>query len=446
MKNKWAIVIGIFLALNCAFADEKSGVSKSITVENINTNELSGKLIGIYVFEELPPYGHYETENNTAISYCHFDKEGSYVFDLVVPVGNIFTTGQDDYRDDPFDLWAGTGDYYIAIDVFDKLYYPRIKDIYVFMDKDNSPVKVSIYEANTTLDFKEFKKGNEFYHSEIAEIYIDDLIYEYDTLYERNLYYENDLLIDVVYEGNISLLDKAIDSKMLNCFNSAELRLLRNMIFAKYNYRFGKKDLRDFFSKFSWYKGTESDVRKNMTAIDWRNISLIQNLEKKYSGYVDSSNFGGCFTLKGQIGWFEHSETDEFYRTIVKKLKVDGEVTVRINPMTANKEIEIAKAELTDGQFNLELGEIPPDFLDDWESSWYFYGDYSFQHSDPETKIASPQFYVSGTYIDLYGVEHPVNHSDPADPSYIDENGNGYDEYYYLYSDRDNFFQGVTEG
>jgi hypothetical protein len=456
MKNKWvmAVAVGILLALNCAFADEKSGVSKSITIENINTYDLNGNHIGIYVFEELPPYGHY-TPQNTAINYCHFDKEGSYVFDLVVPAGNIYTTTNervfdskyDDEPDDPFDWWAGTGDYYIAINVFDKLDFPRIKDIYVFMDKNNLPAKVSICEANTTLDFKEFKKGNEFYHSEIAEIYIDDLIYEYDLLYESNLYYDNDLLIDVVYEGNISLLDKAIDSKMLNCFNSAELRLLRNMIFAKYNYRFGKKDLRDFFSKFSWYKGTESDVRKNMTSIDWQNISIIQNLEKKYSGYVDSSNFGERFTFKGQIGWFEHPETDELYRTIVKKLKVDGEITAKINPMTTNKEMEIAKAELTDGQFNLELGEIPPDFLDDWKSRWSFYGDYSFQHSDPETKIAFPQFYVSGTYIDLYGVEHPVNHSDPANTSNIDENGNGYyDRYYYLYSDRDNFFQGVTEG
>ncbi|MDR2717822.1 MAG: YARHG domain-containing protein [Treponema sp.] len=447
MKNKWVMAVAISLALNYALAGcNRNQVTKSITIENINTNDLNGNHIGIYLFKDLQPYGHY-TPQNTAISYREFDKKSSYVFDLVVPVGNIFTTDQDDDPDDPFDWWTGKGNYYIAIKVFDELDYPVLKDIYIFMDKNNSPAKVPISKANTTLDFSKFRKGNEFYRSEIAEVYENDLIYEYDPLYESDLYYDNDFLIDVVYEGNTSALDKAIDSKMLDCFDSAELRLLRNMIFAKYNYRFGKKDLRDFFSKFSWYKGAENDVRENMTATDWQNISMIQNLEKKYSEYVDSGNFGERFSLKGQIGWFEHPETDELYRTIVKKLKVDGKVTVKIHSMAANKEMEIAQAELTDGQFNLELGEIPPDLLKDWESSWYFYGDYSFQHSDPETKLARPRFYVSGTYIDLYGVEHPVNHSDPADPSYIDENGNGYnDEYYYLYSDRDNFFQGVTEG
>jgi hypothetical protein len=447
LKIKWIMAICIFPALNCALAGcNREQVTKSITIENINNNELNGNHIGIYLFKELSLYGHY-TPQNTAISYREFDKKNSYVFDLIVPVGNIFTADQDDDPDDPFDWWTGKGNYYIAIKVFDELDYPKLKDIYIFMDKNNSPAKVPISKANTKLDFSKFRKGDEFYRSEIAEIYENDLLYEYDTFYESNLYYDNDLLIDAVYEGNASLLDKAIDSKMLNCFDSAELRLLRNMIFAKYNYSFGKKDLRDFFSKFSWYKGAENDVLENMTVTDWQNISVIQNLEKLYSGYVDGSNFGERFTFKGQTGWFERPETDELYRTIVKKLKVDGEVTVKIYSKTTNKEMKIAKAELTDGQFNLELGEIPPDFLDDWVSRWSFYGDYSFQHSDPQTKIALPQFYVSGTYIDLYGVEHPVNYSDPAKPSSIDENGNGYnDYYYYLYSDRDNFFQGVTEG
>jgi hypothetical protein len=444
MKNKWVIVIGISLVFNCAFAGCGGYFSKSITVKNININGLNGNHIGMYVFEELPLYGHY-TPENTAINYHQFGKRRYSHFVLRTPSSNIHMIEMG-VRKKFLLEWNGTGDYYVAICVFDEFDSFPIKDMYILTDKNNLPVKASIYWANTVLDFRKFRKGNEFYHSELAEFYINDLIYEYDPSSEKDLYYENDLLIDAVYDGNAFLLDKEKKKKMLNCFNASELRLLRNMIFAKYNYRFSSKDLRDYFSKFVWYTCTESDVRKNMTAADWQNISVIQNMEKKYSGYVDSSNLGNSFSVKGQTGRDQLSGDYISYRRVVKKLKVDGEIIAKINnKIKYNLDLrEIAKGEITDGQFNLELGEISPDLLDDWN----FVKADLFQCSDSEIKAVSPYFFISGTYTDLYGVGQPVP---VREKKYLDrgvpEYGKGYyDRHYYLYSDRNYFIQGAAEG
>jgi hypothetical protein len=315
----------------------------------------------------------------------------------------------------------------------------------------------------TILNFRKLKKESSSVHAEmqeIAETNKDELIYEYYPLYEDILNYENDLLIDVVYEGNISLLDKGIDSKMLDCFNPAELRLLRNMIFAKYNYIFGSRYLRDYFSKFSWYEGTKSGAQENMTVIDWQNVSIIQGFEEKLSGYLDDSNLGENFSLEGQIGGFEYYESHEPYRTIVKKIKVDGEITAMFRGRTRTgsgawdyEDIEIANAKIKDNQFNMELGRIRPDlmFREYISIVRAIIGNFNMEldtippnfiySMDHQAKFVIPWFCILGTYTDQYDIEQSV---------YIrgfKEYGKGYNfRYYYMYVDRDNVIQSLTKG
>ena len=62
-----------------------------------------------------------------------------------------------------------------------------------------------------------------------------------------------------------------------------ELEIMRNMIFARYGYRFKRDDLANYLSKFSWYIPTTSDgaiVYNKMTAIEQYNIGFIKKYEK----------------------------------------------------------------------------------------------------------------------------------------------------------------------
>ena len=60
-----------------------------------------------------------------------------------------------------------------------------------------------------------------------------------------------------------------------------QLRLLRNGIYAKHGYSFQRQDLREFFSKYSWYSPmyTASEAASMMNKVEQRNASLIKDIE-----------------------------------------------------------------------------------------------------------------------------------------------------------------------
>ena len=60
------------------------------------------------------------------------------------------------------------------------------------------------------------------------------------------------------------------------------LQIMRNEIFARHGYKFKTKDMADFFSTKAWYTPQYDDVTSRLTEIERINISLIQELEKRY--------------------------------------------------------------------------------------------------------------------------------------------------------------------
>ncbi|MDR2942034.1 MAG: YARHG domain-containing protein [Treponema sp.] len=120
--------------------------------------------------------------------------------------------------------------------------------------------------------------------------------------------FSNDFKNDIVYNGNIILLENPIGASQLINFTPFELRILRNMIYAKYNYRFRRSDLREYFSQFSWYKGIEDNVEKYLTNVDWKNIKMISIIENNYPKFISYNNekmdeyYGGVRGLM-ILGW-----------------------------------------------------------------------------------------------------------------------------------------------
>jgi hypothetical protein len=94
-----------------------------------------------------------------------------------------------------------------------------------------------------------------------------------------NLLYADDLLIDVIYNGNLTALDNILEPHQLSNLSYDELRILRNMIYAKHNYIFKDNNLREYFSGFSWYNGLKNNVDNLLTNVDRENINTIRLLE-----------------------------------------------------------------------------------------------------------------------------------------------------------------------
>lgn len=82
-----------------------------------------------------------------------------------------------------------------------------------------------------------------------------------------------------IKSGNLELIDVVLKDTDLASLSKSELRILRNMIYAKHGYKFKSQDLFDFFSKFEWYKPRYSNVDAMLSVVDLENIKLIQRYE-----------------------------------------------------------------------------------------------------------------------------------------------------------------------
>ena len=57
-----------------------------------------------------------------------------------------------------------------------------------------------------------------------------------------------------------------------------ELKIMRNEIFARHGYIFGSKDMKQYFSKQSWYRPTTSNV--TLSSIEHYNVNFIKSYEQ----------------------------------------------------------------------------------------------------------------------------------------------------------------------
>ncbi len=68
----------------------------------------------------------------------------------------------------------------------------------------------------------------------------------------------------------------------LSGYSKAELRILRNAIYARHGYIFKSADLRNYFSQYSWYVPRSSNVMGSLSYTEKKNVELIRSMERGY--------------------------------------------------------------------------------------------------------------------------------------------------------------------
>jgi DNA-binding beta-propeller fold protein YncE len=81
-----------------------------------------------------------------------------------------------------------------------------------------------------------------------------------------------------------ALLDELMPVDKLKEMSGRDLRLLRNMVYARRGRRFKSPILREYFEKLAWYKVDPAYSDARLTAVDHRNIKLIQSAENELGG------------------------------------------------------------------------------------------------------------------------------------------------------------------
>ena len=105
------------------------------------------------------------------------------------------------------------------------------------------------------------------------------------TTYVLTIVKDNPLSINAkqkISSGYMNVLsDRKLQSSDLEGKTKKELEIMRNMIYAKYGYRFKRDDLFKYFSQFDWYSPNTSDASvasSRMSSIEHFNIDFIKNM------------------------------------------------------------------------------------------------------------------------------------------------------------------------
>ncbi|SHK66335.1 YARHG domain-containing protein [Tepidibacter formicigenes] len=118
----------------------------------------------------------------------------------------------------------------------------------------------------------------------------------------------NKIVILNNYEFN---LEKLFDISTLENLNKNELSILRNSVYAKYNYIFSNKKYRDYFLQLDWYQPINNNVSSMLTNIDKENIKKIVQLEKIYKQLEFKSHKLG-FSITFPMNWKDRYEIVEY--------------------------------------------------------------------------------------------------------------------------------------
>jgi hypothetical protein len=95
--------------------------------------------------------------------------------------------------------------------------------------------------------------------------------------------------------------------------NRTELRIFRNMIYAKHGYIFNSIDLQQYFSQFSWYSGTKTNVDNELTTNERSVIDFIRQIESNFPSEVPEELIGLWRYDLPENWWTYRNPAYEFY-------------------------------------------------------------------------------------------------------------------------------------
>jgi len=95
-----------------------------------------------------------------------------------------------------------------------------------------------------------------------------------------------------------SLLDKQLTVDQLSDFSRRDLRLVRNLIYARHGRPFKSDLLKTYFGTLEWYKPDPAYTDARLTPLDKRNINVIRSVEDSLGGPLTD------YQHKKEEGWF----------------------------------------------------------------------------------------------------------------------------------------------
>jgi hypothetical protein len=98
-----------------------------------------------------------------------------------------------------------------------------------------------------------------------------------------------------------ALLDKQLTVDQLKDFSRRDLRLVRNLVYARRGRPFHSELIKAYFAAVDWYKPDPAYTDARLTALDRRNIKVILSVEDSLGGPLTD------YEHKKEDGWFSRA-------------------------------------------------------------------------------------------------------------------------------------------
>ena len=150
------------------------------------------------------------------------------------------------------------------------------------LGSENIPEGMETVETNMEYSYDEYANYSERINS--AEIIILSNLMNKNWFRIDSTKFASDYKIDTndfKLDGDyVEASTRILDTNDLAKYSSEELRLMRNEIFARYDYIFKSQDLREYFGPKDWYMPNNKNIDSYLTEIEKKNIELILKLEQ----------------------------------------------------------------------------------------------------------------------------------------------------------------------
>ena len=128
------------------------------------------------------------------------------------------------------------------------------------------------------------KVGSE---EQIREVYDEGTEYEEVFEWVQKKFASTTSKIWEINASNTELTKEDVEN-----LTSSDLMVIRNTIYARHGYSFKYRPLRVFFDRQDWYIPVHTDIRKEFTALEKKNIQLLLRYEKNAKEYYDTFGRG----------------------------------------------------------------------------------------------------------------------------------------------------------
>lgn len=191
-------------------------------------------------------------------------------------------------------------------------------------------------------------------NNEISK-YVKELECEYPYRYNVTSYLESaGELIDleryrtIIRNGDISAIEKPyLNDLQLGALSKTELKLFRNLFYAKKGYIFSDKELEKFFKQFDWYEAKSKDVK--FSNLEESAINRIKIFEADSTVKYESENrsivwetWNGGADQRGPLLKLNKDKTFEYipWQTINRVTAIKGSWLVANNKIVLSVESE----------------------------------------------------------------------------------------------------------